>query len=195
MSTDDFIEIAELCINRYKEKHNTNYDRYIGTLYVAISSDDKVFCSNTTHILSHASKLILIHKREALAVSNWYNWYKLEFIDKNGSVTEGYLGDGLKLNIDYSGSWANQAMTLWYEDDYNSRYVKDWYSPFENKMQEIWDICCKFRDIKSKDEAELLLEVIHDEETRLELKAELDSVNKALDELNLKYRDLLNKIK
>lgn len=183
MSTVNFNEIAEYCINRYKEHNN-----YKGTLYVAISSDDKVHCSNTTHILSYASKLILIHKRRDKEGFYGHDEYDLEFIDQDGSVTDGYIGNGLRL-------YTSSSMSLDYEiNSDRSTNVKSWSDPFENKMQEIWNLCCKFRNIKSEEEAQLLIDAIENEDTHRKLKEEIDSAYKSLDELNQKYRDLLDRI-
>ena len=190
MTANDFKEIAEFCINRYKEEHNSLYsDIYKGTLYVVISSDDKVYCSNTTHILSDASKLILIHKRLEKSGIRWYDNYKLEFIDQDKTVKDGYIGNGLRLYIDSSTMRLVREM-----NNHSSEFVKDWSAPFENKMQEIWDICCKFRAVNSEEEAELLIDVINDEKTHYKLKAELASAYKLLEELNEKYKELLDKI-
>ena len=50
MGRVDFIEIAEYCVNRYKEAHNSQNDSYENTLYVAITSDNRILLSSTPHI-------------------------------------------------------------------------------------------------------------------------------------------------
>ena len=55
------------------------------------------------------------------------------------------------------------------------------------------NICCKFRTVNSE-EAKLLIDVINEEETHHKLQEEIDLAYKTLDELNQKYRGLLDKI-
>ena len=99
MRMDSFRDIAKYCIERYKNSLDEESERYLGTLYVSIDEHDFVDCSTTPHILSQARKCILIHSRKVLAVSNWYTWYKVEYIDEEGCVTDGMLGNGFRTKL------------------------------------------------------------------------------------------------
>ena len=48
----NFKELSEFCIQRYKESLTSENERYVKTLYVAISEDNEVYCSTTPQILS-----------------------------------------------------------------------------------------------------------------------------------------------
>ena len=45
MSNIDFVELANYCVSRHKDSLNAEYQRYVDTLFVAISSDNKLKCS------------------------------------------------------------------------------------------------------------------------------------------------------
>ena len=137
MRLDSFQDIAQFCINRYKEsfdpKDENNF--YVDTLYVAIDRYKFVTCSTTPHILSEATQCLLIHRRKTLAVTNWYSWYKVEYIDEEGAVTEGILKKGFILDIDACGSFSNQVMELRYKD----KVLYYCYTPWEANLQHVWD--------------------------------------------------------
>lgn len=190
----NFEELSEFCIKRYKNSLSSENESYVKTLYVAISEDNEVYCSTTPHILSKAHRCILIHSRSALAVSNWYTWYTLEYIDKDGSVTGGFLGNGFSIYTDWVGSWSNQRMYLKHED----LEIYSCPAPFEDKMQKVWDLYQRVKKAKSNAEIELIAEMIEKDETILEQEKEIASLkftNKLLEKQKKQYKNLLDDIK
>ena len=174
----DFIEISEYCINRYKETIASDNDSYTGTTFVAITSDDEVLCSTTPHILNKAKKCILIHSKSALAISNCYIWYSIEFIGTNGEVTNGLLGDGFKIYSNWEGVWSNRLLYL----AYNDLTLYSCHAPFDDKMQKVWDVYLRAKKVKSQAELKLMAELIEKDEKILELEEKI---------ANLKFDNIL----
>lgn len=189
----DFIELSKYCINRYKESLNTEYEVYLNTLYIAIDEEGEVICSSTPHILGEAYKCILIHSCKRLEVTNWYRWYKLEYLDHNGCVTDGILGDGFKLSINFQGSYSNQKLYLHHEN----LAIYSCPAPFEDKIKKIWNLYLRAKKAKSKAAIELVAELIEKDETILENEDEIKNLsltNILLEKQNKKYRGLLRNI-
>ena len=194
MNKIDFIELATFCVNRYKESHNSNNNSYVGTLYVAILEDNQVLCSKTPHILTNAEKCILVHQRDQLALSNYYYWYNIEFIDENGCVYDGNLGNGYSLGVSAWGTYANQIMSL----DYNNSHLFWCKPPFENCIAKIWGLYIRLKEISSAKEVELVANLFRKDEKILELEKDLEEFrfsNKLLEQERDQYKDLLDEIK
>ena len=60
MADIDFMELAIYCQNKYKEEHNSSEDRYVKTLFVAITTEGDVLTSTTPHVLRNAEQCILM---------------------------------------------------------------------------------------------------------------------------------------
>ena len=135
----DFIKISQERVNEFKASLDSpEYEKYVKTLYVAISQDDKVACAYNPTVLSDAYQCILIHCKSSLAVSNWHNWYRVEFINHNGLNFNGIIGNDCTIDINWQGSWSNQVMTLRHRDD----EIYTCNPPFENHMQGVWNAYC-----------------------------------------------------
>lgn len=193
MRMDSFKDIAKYCIERYINSLDEACEKYVGTLYVSIDEFNYTECSTTPHILSQARKCILIHSKKTLAISNWYTWYKVEFIDEEGAVTDGLLGKGFRLYANYSGSFANQRLFLCYND----LEIYSCPTPFEDKMQKVWDVYLKAKKMSSQEARELMADLIYKDETILELEgqiADLKFTNILLEKQKKQYRGLLKQI-
>ena len=57
----DFVELGTYCQTEYRKTLNQLKDKYRKTLFVAIKDDNSISVSTTPHILSNASKCIMIH--------------------------------------------------------------------------------------------------------------------------------------
>ena len=136
MDKIDFVELATFCVNRYKETHTGSGERYEGTLYAAIFDNNEVRCSTTPHILRNAEQCILIHHRSQIAISNWYSWYFVEYINTEGCVCGSYLDNGYSLDINAWGSFANQVMSL----DYNGSHLYWCDAPWDLHLPQIWEL-------------------------------------------------------
>ena len=196
MRIDSFKEIAKFCVNRYKESFDADdkYNFYVDTLYVAIDRCGFLTCSTTPHVLHEASECLLIHRRRSLAVTNSYDWYKIEYIDEEGAVTDGVLKKEFRLWTGASGSYSNQIIQLQNEN----RILYTCYCPFETNLQHLWDAYGRFRKAKSDAEIELLDELIEKDEKILDLMREVEGFkfsNYILKKERNQYKKLLNEIK
>ena len=196
MRIDSFKEIAKFCVNRYKESFDAdNKDNiYVDTLYVAIDKDGYLSCSTTPHVLHEACECLLIHRRRALAVTNSYDWYKIEYIDEEGAVTDGVLKKGFRLWTGAGGSYSNQIIQLQNEN----RILYTCYCPFETNLQHLWDAYGRFRKAKSDAEIELIDELIEKDEKILDLMREVEGFkfsNYLLEKERNQYKKLLNEIR
>lgn len=136
----DFVEISQERVYKFKASLDSpEISRYIKTLYVAISQDDKVVCAYDSSVLSDAYQCILIHCKSLLAVTNWYNWYQVEFINHNGLNLGRIIGNDCTISINWEGSYSNQVMKLCHRD----KEIYSCKSPFENHMQGVWNAYCK----------------------------------------------------
>lgn len=194
MSKVDFLKLANYCIDRYKNSLEDKRERYVDTLFVAISKNNEVLCSKTSHILGDANKCILIHHKKQIAVTNWYDWYNMEYINEKGCVFDGNLTDGFSIEITWQNSFADQRMRLWY----NGRIIFSCRRPWENNMAKIWELYIRLKNIESDKEKKLVADLFKKDEKILELEkqnADLKFSNYLLEQERDQYKDLLEKIR
>lgn len=194
MEGTELMELATYCQNRFREEHRVTNERYVGTLFVAISKENEVTTSTTPHILKNAEQCILIHEWSALAYTNWYSWYCVEYINKEGCAYTKRFDDDFTIHTVVSGSYSNQVLRLCYND-------KELYScqpPWERQIAKIWKLYLKLKEIESSKEKKLVAELFCKDETILELKKENESyifANKLLEQERNQYKALLEEIK
>ena len=195
----DFKELSDFCVKRYKESLDLEYQKYVKTLYVSISDDDEVKCSTAPHVLNDAYRCILIHVRSELAVSNWYAWYKLEYIDENGCVTDGKLGNGFRLATSFGQNYRDQKLNLVYDVDINNTtLIYSFSAPFEERMQKVWDLYCRVKNVKSQAELQMIIDLINKDDQIIELEgniADLNFTNLLLEKQNKQYKRMFDEIK
>lgn len=135
----DFIELSRQSLIRYKDSlESEDVERYLFTLYVAISENNEVTCAHDSAILGNAYQCIIIHCKSALAISNWHRWYKPEFINRNGFNLGEIIGNDCTIRINWEGSWSNQVLKLYHRDE----VIYSGNAPFENHMQALWNAYC-----------------------------------------------------
>ena len=157
----DFVELSQESVNRYNESlGSSEYREYRNTLYVAISENNEVSCAYDPVILRDAYQCILIHCKAELAVSNWYRWYKAEFINHNGINLEGIIGNDCHFEINWAGSWSNQVLRLYHRDE----EIYTCNPPFEGHMQGLWDAYCNTLNRGQDESAQLRAELARKEE-------------------------------
>lgn len=194
MDKIDFVELATYCANKYRESHNTSNNSYAGTLYVAILEDNQVLCSRTPHVLKNAEKCILVHQRDQLAISNYYYWYNIEYIDENGCVSNGNLGNDFSIEVTAWGQYSNQIMSL----DYNSSHLFWCRPPFEDHMPKVWELYTRLKDVTTEKEIKLIADLFRKDEKILELEKEIEDfkfTNHLLEQERNQYKELLDEIK
>lgn len=161
---------------------------------MSIDNCNNLTCSTTPHVLNEACECLLIHRRCALAVTNSYYWYKIEYIDEEGAVTDGVLKKGFSLWTGAGGSYSNQIIQL--QDE--KRVLYTCYCPFETNLQHLWDAYCRLKKAKSDAEIELINELIEKDEKILDLMREVEGFkfsNYILEKELNQYKKLLNEIR
>lgn len=150
MEKVNFIEIAKVCQEQSRVNHTvwrnmTRYEEYVDTLFVSISEENIVTCSCISNVLENAKQCILIHSYKKLAEYVRYTWYDIDYIDPMGNVWHNRLDANHKLYVDKSRCYANQVMYLRRDDD-NSSILYSCDTPWNDKMQTVWDVYMKIRD-------------------------------------------------
>ena len=177
----DFIKLSKESLNRYRYSlGSVDTERYINTLYVAISENNKVTCAYDSVILGDAYQCIIIHCKSSLAVTNWHRWYKPEFINSNGYNLGEIIGNDCSIRINWEGSWSNQVLKLYQKD-------KELYSgnaPFENHMQSLWNAYCNTLN-NQNDRIEDLQTIIAQKEERIHV----------LEEQLIQYKNVIDGIR
>jgi hypothetical protein len=137
--------------------------------------------------------------RSELAVSNWYAWYKLEYIDENGCVTDGKLGNGFRLATSFGQNYRDQKLNLVYDVDINNTtLIYSFSAPFEERMQKVWDLYCRVKNVKSQAELQMIIDLINKDDQIIELEgniADLNFTNLLLEKQNKQYKRMLDEIK
>jgi len=176
----DFVEISKECVDKFKASLREEGEEYADTLYVAISENGQVDCAYEPTILDDAYQCFLIHSRRELAVSNWYRWYKAEFINSKGRNLGEIIGNDCSMKIDWQGSWSNQVFELFHRDE----VIYSCNPPFERHMQGIWDAYCKTLSSR-QDEIEALKKELAQKNVRLhELEEQVDHFKEMLEEIH-----------
>ena len=194
MANVDFVELAKFCQQNFKEKHEKEGERYIDTLFVSIDETGSIKHSKTPHILDDAYQCILVHQRSKLALRNWYSWYSVEFIDKDGCLHTARLDNDFRLSVNSWGSFSSQVMCLYYAND--ELYWFGW--PFEKNIAKVWELYSKVKDIKSESEIKLIAELYRKDDKIFELQKENENfkfTNLLLEQEKQQYQGLLDEIK
>lgn len=194
MEKTDFKGLASLCVQKYKDSLGNERERYVDTLFVAITEKDDVLCSKIPSILEQASKCVLIHQKKQLAVTNWYSWYKVDYVDGNGCVTDGNLGQGFELSISSRDTFDNQVMSLYY--GYHELYACR--RPWEDNMAKIWKLYSMTKKMETDKEIELTARLFRSDEKIVEMERKIAShelTNHLLEQERGQYKSLLDEIK
>ena len=162
----DFVELGTYCQTEYRKTLDSLKDKYRKTLFVAIKDDNSISVSATPHILSNAKKCILIHERLSLAISNWYSWYVVQFINENGEVLVGRLDNDFELCTVACGGYDNQ----WLELRADHRTYYSCKAPWkENDIKSIWDLYVRLKQATTECERNLIASLFKKDQTILEL--------------------------
>ena len=195
---DTIIDIAKYCEERARVKHTVSKDsmqieKYKSTLFVAISHDNNVTCSYTSHILLEAEQCILIHAYDKRAETNDYTWYDVEYINAKGAVNEKRLDPDVSLFITYHDHFYDQVLYLKKED----KVIYRCKGPWQDRMGVVWNLYLKIKDCSVK-EAQLLGSLAQkDQQLALQDKTikELEVTKLFLEQETAAYKSILDEIK
>lgn len=195
MTDINIMELAEYCVNRYKERLDDPREKYIKTLFIAITKEEDIITSMTPHILKEAEQCILIHEKSRLALTNRYSWYDIEFINSTGSVYHEQFDNKFCVYITNSGTFDNQIMRLRYE---NREILNLFKRPWENSIVKVWKLYSRLKDIESYEEIKLIAKLFSKDEKILELEKQIEDfkfTNHLLEQELNQYKLLLDNIK
>ena len=194
MGEINFIELATFCQNEKKEAYEKMNDtNYAYTLFVAITEDNQVLTSRTAHILANAHKCILIHARSSLAISKWYNWYDVQFINDQGQVLKDALDEEFTLDISAWGSYANQKITISADGE---RYFSA-SMPCDDSITNFWKLYLRLKEAKTRTERKLISNLFKKDQTILELEKEVEDFKfktQLLEDEKAMYKELIKEI-
>ena len=201
MEKVNFIEIAKVCQEQSRVNHTvwrnmTRYEEYVDTLFVSISEENIVTCSCISNVLENAKQCILIHSYKKLAEYVRYTWYDINYIDPMGNVWHNRLDANHKLYVDKSGCYANQVMYLRRDDD-NSGILYSCDTPWNDKMQTVWDVYMKIRDCSLQEAKMVASLAMKDNKIALQAKriTELEATKLYLEQEVAVYKSILGDIK
>ena len=191
----NFVELGTYCQTEYKKNLHPNNEKYVKTLFVAIMHDDSILMSTTPHILSNASKCLLIHERLALAVTNWHSWYLVQYINQKGEVLDNRLDDDFILTTIICGSYDNQLLSL-VENQHSYCYFR---APWTEKtIKSIWNLYVTLKKATTVSERRLIGSLYDKDQSILELekeKQDLEFQVRLLEQEKNMYKGILNEIK
>ena len=197
MSKVNLIEIANSCVNAYKESLEGNqFKVYVETLFFAITEDGRVSSSNKISILGsmNAVQCILVHERSEKATVYWYSWYTVEYIDVNGTVYKGSLGGDSKIYVNSFGQYDRQIMHF----DYGNTSLYFGFMPWEKLVPKIWSLFLKIKDAKTDSQRYYLSHLFERDDKIKEMEATIDDLKQSIQKQTKcieKCFTLLNEIK
>lgn len=201
MEKVNFIEIAKVCQEQSRVNHTvwrnmTRYEEYVDTLFVSISEENIVTCSCISNVLENAKQCILIHSYKKLAEYVRYTWYDIDYIDPMGNVWHNRLDANHKLYVDKSRCYANQVMYLRRDDD-NSSILYSCDTPWNDKMQTVWNVYMKIRDCSLQEAKMVASLAMKDNKIALQAKRlkELEATKVYLEQEVAVYKSMLDDIK
>lgn len=195
----DFIKIAEIEVLEFKESFKDSpHDKYLDIpLFIAIQKDMDIEMSNDAKILEKAYECILILAFSSLAYKNYYDWYKIIFIDKDGNIHDEFNKDGWAIKYTFSGDYKTKLMYLEYKEAQLFSVTKESYMTWDKPFKMIWDVYCYAHKSETLNEARLMIEnyrLKQNNESLQRKNEELCSINKALEEDMNHYKGLLDDI-
>ena len=197
--TVNFVALAEAEVEKFKSSFNDSQNsNYVDIpLFVAIHEDDDIELGSNPQILKNAVECIIILAYDKLEISNYYDWYKILYIDKEGVVHNGFEKDGWSLTCSFSGSYKMKIMFLNYKEAWISFIHKEGYLRWDDYFKKLWD---KYRYAKSSETVKEALLMCKN----YELLQKVDNLQKEIDELksanqflekdNTQYKSILDEI-
>lgn len=193
MSNVDIYEIANYCLEQYKNSVANRSDKYEGTEFFAITEDDQVLYSSTPHILKNAVQCILVHKYYYKYSQFWNPHYSIEYIDEMGRANGGIFGEGHRLYVD-SEKRPSLKMKFAFEND----VLYECYVQNRVQVPFIWELFNRVKHVETLSEKKLITELFKKDQTITELEKKVDDfsfANHLLEQERDQYKELLDEIK
>lgn len=194
MTDINFIELAEYCQRRYKEEKNSDNEKYISTLFVAITKEGEIIPSTTPHILKDAELCILLHRSTYKNNHYWWDSLHFEFINSNGVILDRF-DDKFKLVAGpYNVKENRLGLSLKYKENSIYSFSENW----ENSIIKVWKLYLMLKDIKTYEEIKLITDLYQKDEKILELENQIEDFkfsNYLLEQERNQYKSLLDEIK
>ena len=174
----NFVALAEAEVVKFKSSFNDTQDsNYVDIpLFVAIHEDDDIEMGANPQILKNAVECILILAYNKLEVRNYYDWYKILYIDKEGIIHNGFNREGWELTYTFSGSYKTKIVFLKYLGEDVYFITKESYQGWDDHIKKLWDIYRYAKSSETVKEARLMCK-------NYELHRKVDSLQKEIDEL------------
>ena len=195
----NFVELAEAEVEKFKSSLKDSQDsNYVDIpLFVAIHEDDDIELGANPQILKNAAECIIILAYDKLEISNYYDWYKILFIDKNGVVHNGFEKNGWRLTCSFSGSYRMKIMFLIYKGNQISFVHKEGYLRWDDYFRKLWDIYRFAKSCETVKEARLMCknyELLRKVDSLQKVIDELKSANQLLEKEKMHYQSTINEI-
>ena len=196
----NFVALAEAEVEKFKSSFNDSQDsNYVDIpLFVAIYEDENIELGSSPEILKNAVECIMILAYNKLEICNYYDWYKILFIDKVGIVHNGFEKDGWELTYTYSGDYKTKIIFLKYKGEDISFTNKQSYQRWDDHIMKLWDIYRYAKSSETVKEARLmrknyeLLQKVNSLQNEID---ELKSANQLLEKEKMHYQSIINEIK
>lgn len=195
----NFIALAEAEVEKFKSSFKESQDsNYVDIpLFVAIHEDEDIELGSNPQILKNAVECILILAYDKLEKSNYYDWYKILYIDKKGDIHDGFEKDNWGLACSFSGSYKMKIMFLNYKGDWISFIHKEGYLRWDEYFKKLWNIYRYAKSSETVKEARLmcknyeLLQKVDSLQNEID---ELKSANQLLEKEKMHYQSIINTI-
>lgn len=195
----NFVALAETEVEKFKSIFNESQDsKYLDIpLFVAIHEDEDIELGSNPQILENAVECILILAYNKLEVRNYYDWYQILYIDKNGVVHDGFEKDGWELTYTFSGSYKTKIMFLKYMGEKVAFTNKESYQGWDDHIRRLWDIYLYAKSSETIKEARLMcnnFKLLRNIDSLQKQIDELKSANQLLEKEKMQYQSILNEI-
>lgn len=194
MSNVDIYEIANYCIEQYKNSVANRSNKYGGTEYFAITEDNQVLYSTTPYILKNAVQCILVHKYLYQLHQFLNSSYTIEYVDKLGRTFDSNFGDDHYISVIRISYPDNLVVRFSFEGE----VLHEEYVDFQNEIPYIWELYSRVKLVSSRSEKKLLAELFKKDQTILRLEKRVDDftfINHLLKQERDQYKELLDEIK
>lgn len=161
MDNLDFVRIATDVVNEFRLSfEGSKSSSFVNTvLYVSIKEDGNIKTSNRSEVLKGSRDCLIILTYNELAITNYYDWYAIRYIDEDGNVHNGYSQNGFTIEIETWGSYSNKRMTLHKNGIGLFDIGKGLYqNPWDEPIHKLWEVYQLVKDCRSDDEAMYIAE-------------------------------------